>query len=281
MSLYIKLAPEPMPADQVVKNLAESKVPMDFYCWYEGKEGVPLSGAKFMKEAIFKPLCKQKKEVKLFLYALNSWDFSKSALQKGETSLGGAINRINVSKVESIYSSSFFAFATKVEKRPKLYSFLNKELPGKQWLFDLSKGKKSSGKTVRQFFENRPSFFDSLCEMDCSLAYSAMQYVEGYYLVHRSIKRGLSLEKKKIEIALVLPNDEGKYYRDFPEDVKTWAALEFGELLSKIEIQITFQFFSFGKSLSARPYYDSNKKAKWISATEVGSYSDYLSNGEV
>lgn len=269
----------------VVNNLASIEGPIDIYCWYEGSQCLPQLGANFMKTSIFEPLYKLKDDAKLYLYSLKAWDFKKSVSKMSSTTpLGEAINRIYKAAIECIYSSSFFQYCTKIRKENGIYEFLNAELPKKKWLRTLSEDQKKKaedqkkkGTTIAELFSGKASLFDSIKDLEVSAAYSTMQYVEGYYLIQESVRKGLLNGQKKIQIAFVLANDESKFYLDYPKDIEKMLRLDFGKELSGVDVDISFRFFEYGDSLDARPYTDKRRNAPKVEAADIGSYFDYLS----
>lgn len=276
-SIQLRIASESCEPEKVVANLAAIEGPVDIYCWYEGVRGVPQEGALFMKRKLFEPLYNLKSDAKLCLYSLRAWNFAKSVSKMAASSpFGESINRINSAALEWIYSSSFFKYCADTSKEDPLYCFLNEELPKKAWLFELSEGQKKSGKKVASLFDDRISLFDSIRDLDVTAAYSAMQYVEGYYLIQESVRKGLLKKEKKIQIAFVLPNNEDKYYRDFPKEVGKMLELDFGKELKDVEVAISFHFFRYGDSSEARPYIDKRIGASKVGEKEVCSYFDYL-----
>jgi hypothetical protein len=276
--VQVQLCDKPCSPEEIVKNLVSIEGPIDVITWLEGTQGLPPSGAAFMGECIFKPLRKLKENAKLYVYSLKGWDFNKKNITALATStpLGEAINRINKA-IECIYSSSFFRYCTRFSKESELYAFINAELPKKKWLFDLSSSQKKTGMTVAELFDNQTSCFDCINNLDVSAAYSLMQYIEGYYLIHESVKKGLEKGLKKIEIAFVLPNDEGKYYLDLPKDIRKMLLLDFGKALREVDINISLHLFEYGESAKSRPYIDKNPKAAKVKADEIRGYFDYLS----
>lgn len=276
--IKLQIFSEPCRPELIVKQLASIEGPLDLYCWYEGPQGLPQSGARFMKEQVFKPLYQVKPDVKLCLYSLRAWDFKKNiTILPSSTEMGEAINRLNKAAIECFYSSSFFQYCIQTPKESELYRYISEQLPKKEGLFRLSATHRKSGLTIRSFFNNRPSLFDFMEELDIVYAYSAMQYIEAYYLIQESVKKGLLKEQKKIAIALVLPNDESKYYLDLPRDIENMLRLDFGKALEGVEIYISFYFFKYGDSLNSRPYVDKRRKAPRVETEEIGSYFDYLS----
>lgn len=252
--ICLRIDPVVCSPEVIVGNLASIEGPVDVYFWYEGPRCLPKRGADFMKEFIFKPLYKLKQDAKLCLYSLKAWNFEKALLDMPlSTPLGESINRINKAAVECIYSSAFFQYCTTIHEKKALYEFISAELPKKNWLFSLSENKKKQRMTISELFNNQSSLFDCINDLDLSAAYSPMQYIEGYYLIQESIKRGLLNGQKKIQIAFVLPNDESKYYVDYPKDIEKMLKLDFGRALSTVEINISFQFFEY-EDLASRPY---------------------------
>jgi hypothetical protein len=275
--IQLRIFSEPCSSELIVKQLASIAGLVDVYFWYEGSQCLPQSGAVFMKEQIFDPLYELKQDAKLCLYSLRAWDFKRNiATMASSTPLGEAINRINTAAIECIYSSSFFRYCTQVSTESDLYAFIRDELPKKEWLFKLSETQRKSGTTISAFFNDRSSLFDCIKDLDVSSAYSLMQYVEGYYLIRESVKKGLLNGQKRIEIAFVLPNDESKYYVDLPKDIEKMLQLDFGKDLTGVEVNISFRFFQYGGSVTSRPYIDKRPKALKVESEEIGFYFSYL-----
>lgn len=278
----IQLFSDPCTPEVVVKRLAAIEGPMDVYCWYEGERGLPESGALFMRTSIFEPLFAAKSDAKLCLYSLSAWNFTRNVSRMAHsTPLGVTINAINIAAVECFYSSSFFRYCAHVSKQSNLYTFIQEMLPQKRWLIELSASQKKIGKKIGELFDNQTSLFDCVKDFDVCSAYSLMQYVEGYYLIRESVRTGLQRGQKKITVAFVLPNDEGKYYLDFKKDIQRMLTIDFGNDLIGVDITITFQLFQFGESLVSRPYIDKKADAKKVKEDVVGSYFDYLTKQSI
>lgn len=283
--IKLQIYSEPCAPEVIVKALL-IKGPLDIYFWYEGSRCLPKVGAEFMKENFLEPFFWFKPDAKLCLYSLRAWDFKKTLKNmQPSTPIGETINSINTAAVECFYSSSFFKYCAGVTKG-SLYKFINTELSineermpqeQKKWLFALSEEETDRNMTVAKLFNNRPSLLDCIQTLDVAKAYSPMQYVEGYYLIQESVKRALSKGQKKIQIAFVLPNDESKYYLDYPKDIETMLRMDFGKLIADVDINITFRFFEFGDSLKSRPYIDRRPQAPQVAPEEIPSnYFNYL-----
>lgn len=232
--------------EDVIAKIASIEGPTDVYCWFEGPEGLSQSCINFMKKNIIIPLLEKKKDATICLYSLKSWKF-EDVFKMERTAL-----KTNNKALEWVDSSDFFNYCADPSKGIAVW--VERELPQKKWLYDLSKSKDLKNKTVQELFNNTKSLFSCIEELDVSQAYSLMQYIEGFYLVQRSIRKGLELGQKKIEVVFALPNDEWKYYKDFPNDIDAMLKAEFGSTLNKIEVNITFQFFKYTNNIKSRPY---------------------------
>lgn len=271
-SVKVDIQPDPVWPDDVINSLATIKGPVDIYCWYEGPTCLPINGATFMKKYLFEPLFALKKDAKLFLYSLNGWNFNTKTFAANispTTALGRAINTINNAAIECIYASSFFNYCTKTAENAPIYSIIKKELPNKTWLSDLSKDRIPIGMTIEKFFNQTISLLDCIAEKDVINSYSQLQYVEGYYLIREAISRGLDQKQQKIEIAFVLPNDEAKYYQDYPQDIEKMLQADFGDTLNDMEINIRFRFFKYDPQ-----FLDSDKK--WDTIQIINKSRPYL-----
>lgn len=278
--IQLRIDLDPCEPEEIVKELALTEGPIDIYCWYEGSQCIPLVGANFMKTSLLQPLYESKKDAKFYLYSLKAWNFEPKkniSDMKADSPLGEAINRLNKAAIECIYSSSFFKYCTtQAQENCGLYEFFNEELPKKKWLLELSENKRRINKTIEKLFNEKSSLLDSIKEKDISEGYSLMQYVEGYYLIQESVKKGLVNGQKKIQIAFVLPNDEGKYYLDYPKDIEPMLRKDFGEQLSGIDIAISFKFFKYNE-IDDRPYINKNKKPT-MKPGYVNEFFNYLTN---
>lgn len=130
--------------------------------------------------------------------------------------------------------------------------------------------------TIKSLFEEKTSLIDSVGDKDVERGYSCLQYVEGYYLIERIIKEKIPSGVNKIAICFVLPNDESKYYLDYPTELERMLRLGFGKALDGIDLKIRFLFFEYGETLDARPYVD--RQAKKKDKVKEGDAAVYLSS---
>jgi hypothetical protein len=270
--LRLQLSNKLLETEEVVQDLASRNGPLDVYCWYEGPQGLPRTGAVFWRESIFGPLVSQKKDVTMCLYSLKGWDFAKSVSKLSDSKLGQAINRIGSVSYRCIFASSFFRYCANMKKESSLYQFIKRELPQKQRLIELSLDRTPSRLSVTELFEQSSTLFDLLPDQNANKAYSCMQYVEGYYLIQESVRRALAEKKNRVQIAFVMPNDEGKYYGDLPQDLARMLNLDFGDALNGMQIDVSFLCFRYKDLPKDRPYIDKTKKEPKIAPTKVGDY---------
>lgn len=262
--------------EKAIGSLASIKGGLDVYTWYEGPELITQLGAQFLRDNLFEPLFNCKKDVKLWTYSLEAWNFQKNVDAMNEsTPKGVRINAINKLFVECIYSSSFFKFCTQFDQTNPLYRLINEELPIKQWLVNLSAKKDPKEISVEALLGFQPTLVDSIKTWDVAQAYSMLQYLEGYYLIREAVARGLDQGKQKIQVAFLLPNDESKYYRDLPGDLENMLRAEFGESLRDIELKVFFRFYLYG-SKNSRPYLKDDEEDVVVSDSEIENYFNYL-----
>lgn len=76
--------------------------------------------------------------------------------------------------------------------------------------------------TIDAFFGKEESLLDAIKGKDLKKAYSCMQYVEEYYLVRRLALQAIKEGRSSISAVFVLPGGEGKYYRNFSENLPKW-----------------------------------------------------------
>ncbi len=262
--ISVKLSKDILSPETLMEEIAAEKESAEIFYWFEGIEGLPAKAISLLKKEFLDPLCgKAKGRVTWNLYSLRGWDFSANVEDLPASSeIAAAVDSVRSSAIRCLSASSFFSWCKSVKEESPLYQLVSKSLPGKGWLGDISKEwmarKKASSeelpKTVREFFSGKSSLLDSIYDLDVKLAYSYMQNVEGYYLIRNAVERGIEQGKKKIKIIFTLPNDEGKYYEDFPQQVQEMLKADFGSKIGDLEIDISFRFFSCGKSKGYRPY---------------------------
>lgn len=133
-----------------------------------------------------------------------------------------------------------------------------------------SLGRKLNGVTLNDLVSSDSWLSDEILEMDTTLSYSALQYLEVYWII-RSILKQKPANQDIIKIIFFLPNDEDKYYRtegnvDFENKIQEFLRADFPD--RKMTVNIHFWQFSYSDKLSHRPYNQHFKKNKhkWANA---------------
>ena len=253
----------------ISSELQSIKGPIDIYFWFEGQRGIPEAGANFYKENFFKPIVEVKQDAKFLLYSLIGWNFSVNVPDlKAQSKMSAQINKVNKLAVTAISAAGYLKYCTEDNIKENLKTFIADSILNVKYFYELSKDYKNKNKTVSEFFSVKSNLFDSIGSYDVSKAYSVMQYIEGFYLLQKSVKSKLDKGEKLIQVALVLPNDEAKYYRDYVDLYENMLKLEFGESLNEVDINIWFRFFSYGEKADDRPYSEKGPKLKSSSIQE-------------
>lgn len=253
--------------EECLDRISRIRGKIDIYSWFEGPQGLPVNGAAFLRDRIYKPLASINRDATLILYSLKGWDFNNP---KGASStLASAINRMNQVAIRSLTASEFFNYA---DENGIIQTHLGNEIEKKKWLFELSETHKEKGKKAGDLFKG--ALFSRLKDLDIARCYAFLQYVECYFLIQRSIR----LSKSEITIVFLLPNDEAKYYRDYPEEIEKLLKLDFGDNIQKISIRIEFLFFRFGDSIAARPYIDKSRRPEKLKPEDVPAFFNPLNS---
>ncbi len=254
-------------AEECLDRISRLRGKIDIYSWFEGPQGMPMNGATSLRDRIYKPLYSINPDATLILYSLKGWDFfnPKSAL----STLSNAINRMNQASLRSLSASDFFNYA---DEEGVIQSYLGKEIAKKKWLLELSERHKEKEKKTGEIFKG--SLLSLVKDLDIARCYAFLQYVEGYFLIQRSIR----LSKSDITIVFLLPNDEAKYYRDYPDEIEKLLKLDFGSDIQKISIRIEFLFFQYGESISDRPYIDKSRRPEKLKPEDMASFFNYLNS---
>lgn len=271
MSISIQISPTCLMRD-LAETLSSKPGFPDIYCWYEGTEGLPASGASFYREKLFDPLLQKKSDLLLSLYSLQGWDFKKKPSELSESPIGQMINRTNLAAIRCLSATSFFQFCLSIPQNSDLSRWIIANLPKKKWLLNLSAHSKPLNQSVAQFFENCSTPFDPIKDLDINRAYSYLQYIEGYYLIREAVARALAQNRTSVQVVFVLPNNESKYYKDLPKDLKPMLIADFGKSLDSLIIDVSFRSFHYGENSSRRPYIDKSEKATFVAPEKVLNY---------
>lgn len=253
----------PSSPEECLSRLERIQGKIEVYSWFEGPQGISRTGAEFLRDRLYKPLLLLKEDVKLILYSLKGWDFCNP--KEASSSLGDAINKINPKVIESLTASAFFNYA---DESNQLQTYLGYSLIRKKWLLELSEKHKEKGFKVSSIF--RGTLFSEAQNLDVSRCYSFLQYVEGYYLIQRSIRRDAKT------IVFLLPNDEAKFYQDYGSELEKMLEIDLGKKVLELSVKVEFIFFKYGESLADRPYIDKSRRPDKLKPEEMASFFNFL-----
>lgn len=239
------------------------------YLWYIGSMGFRTGASDFYKGMLTFFV---EKKIACRLYDLTAWGaFADSKLSiTNSNSNVERINRFALEKIMAIKSCDFFSWLVGLRDGP-LADYVKLKVLKRDVIFEPSKLKEDvSIKLGSIFKENCPALSEKF-EDDAAKAYSAVQYIEGFYLIEQVVQT--CLDQKEINVVFALPNDESKYYGkgtdSFAEDLQAFLKAKFGDRLASKNINIYFYSFNFRESpesdnINDRPYNTGStiKKAK-------------------
>ncbi len=228
--------------------------------WYMGAYGLREQAANYYRKDL-KKILDLRNQAACVLYDLTAWRALKSSETKIEDFNLNA-DRINeIAKVEQLrikcFKSSDFFKWLKTEENAKICAYFKETVLKREFIFQKSKQFDEVNIKIGQVFENACPILENEYERDCSKEYSALQYVEGCYLVNRLLEESLSNSSSEVNLVFALPNNEADYYQDplnsFAQDITVLLQEKLGNQVQK-KVNIMFYTFQFGKDSSNRPY---------------------------
>lgn len=265
------------PPEEAVEEIGKIPGRVTAYYWYEGAgQGNALSvkGAKFARNLLSPLIGRLGQNLRLYLYSLKPWSFNHKATELPLTSkLQDRINELLGASgiVKTLSAAKFFTrFCFEGGKDPALQKYVEHCNRDYGWLNDLSRGFREKKVSVSTFFDGQPNLFECVQTADVESKYALMQNVEGYFLIERAVNKELKAGNRQINIVFLLPNDEGKYYRNFPQDLRGLLSDRFGSAIDGTDIDVRFVNFQY--SDSARPYLPSSKEDRAVKASEIKDY---------
>lgn len=227
--------------------------------WYIGEYGLKTEGVNFYKKRLMQPMSKIAPQANCRLYDLTAW----KALRDRDVPLSAynpnvdRINGFSMPNLSCMKSSEFFSWLNddqSSETSKNRLGYLCNFVTNRDFIFKASKLKSDNKIQMAELFP-----FGG--ENDTAKWYSALQYMEGLYLVEKIFSQACEKFRRTgddnapCNIVFALPNDEYKYYEDpnnnFVRDIKILLSNR-GEFIGR-EINIFFYCFKFNK-LENRPY---------------------------
>jgi hypothetical protein len=245
--------------EQLVEAIQQVENPQVIF-WYIGVYGLREQGVKYYRKDLTKLL--RIPTVTCQLYDLTAWiPFTP---KDGESSLQASnknadlINQFAIPRINCLKSCDFFDWLIRMQPGQKMEKL--KTILQRPWIYQRSKDYSESSRRLGDIFQRQCVVLEELYEQSASKCYSALQYLEGIYLVQKLVQSVLSQksETKEINLIFALPNDEYLYYwneeSQFAKDVEAILQEELGDTLKNKRVNVMFYTFQFGKSVSTRPY---------------------------
>lgn len=252
MKLNIVYFKEIIPLNFAIEKIA-CKNGCQIIVWYSGVNGLNKESVCFYREKIFNPI-KTKVKCTFWLLDLCAW---KAFTYPGFdiSNKDENIQKISFFKstfLEVIYSSEIFHRMNALKSKKK-NRFLEKVLEKKS-IYRKSSYFKNSNIILNDIFKNGFNFLSKIKSMDSNKAYSAIQYLEIFFIIEKILSRST---KKNVKLIFLLPNDEIEFYflenNRFNKDLKCFLNL-YGFKNKFNSLKIEFISFEFGKKLIHRPY---------------------------
>jgi hypothetical protein len=228
--------------------------------WYIGSRGLREEGVKYYRKDLNKLL--EEPSARCSLYDLTAWlplvskedgctvqDFNKNA---------DLINQFAIPHVQCLKSCDFFSWLTGISSQQKLDKL--KGIFKRPFIYEASKDIANVQRTVGEIFKSQCPILEELYGLDVSKCYSALQYVEGIYLIKILVKQALleNLATDEINLVFALPNNEDCYYKDekdsFAIDINAILEEEFGDAIRNKTVNVLFYPFEFNNGTTNRPY---------------------------
>lgn len=260
--------------DLLPREIAKLAKPRVIF-WYIGAYGLKQEGVNFYRKRLAK-LLDLSKDIRCYLYDLSSWEAFKkreSRIDRPPDPNVAIINGFAIERIKAISANDFFRWITN-EKREKAVGLFS-EIVRSEGLYSASANFPPTNLCLGEIFNRTAPMLETQFNRDSSKSYSAVQYVEGIYLIDRLIQDELTEDNRKdIQLAFALPNDENKYYqtssRSFAADVQTYLELNWGEKLQGRNVCVTFFSFTFGNGMGNRPYNAGNKLVNQLNPKDLG-----------
>jgi len=240
---------------QLIKEIERINEPQ-VCLFYIGDAGFREEGANYYKKdlqkilyrsAANKPVSEAPNEPRCWLYDLTAW----ASLCNRDKTIDlydrnvDVINNFAIPRILSFKSSDFFKWLQQ-ENNQKIIDYFNQVVLKRNFIFSRSQSKdKPTNIKVAEIFKGNCKSLALKADEDCGEMYSAIQYIEGLYLVDRII--GGALQRKDCEVINIVfsfPKDEFEYYEDqensFAKDLLRFLVDRYGKFLNNRQINVIF-----------------------------------------
>lgn len=230
--------------------------------WFVGYYGLPVSAAQFYKSEILQPLRLGKDHIKCSLIDLSAWRILVEHEQKNpkfsdlfiKHCSSDQINGKNDSIFRVASASKYFEFLFNPDEQSAhhidfILTHRSRNFILGQSLAYLQKKKERNIPSKLSFKElgaPQSPHLKSIEDIDTDGIFSALQYMEGLYMVKNIVESGNNTR----DIIFLLPNEEYKYYYDshnaFQEDLNAIVK-------TNSDISVHFVRFDYGKMKTDSP----------------------------
>lgn len=248
-----------MKGAQLVEAIRQVKRPEVIF-WYIGVYGLRENGVRYYRKDLSKIL--ETSEASCQLYDLTAWIPFKLEGQAGSIeSFNRNVDLINgfaIPRIQCRKSSGFFEWMKSIQPG-RTMDFLKRILK-RPFIYKISEGFPESIMNIGDVFQKQCPLLEEMYEKKASKCYSALQYLEGIYLIQTLVGEMLMRDPASQEINLIfaLPNQEYLYFQDeansLAMDVKDILKETCGANLKGKTVNVSFYCFQFGDGKKNRPY---------------------------
>ena len=238
--------------------------------WYIGVYGFREQGKNYYRKDLTKIL--QTSEADCYLYDLTAWlPFSPKGSDGAIDSLNQnaeLINRFAIPRIKCLKSCDYFNWL--ISCQPGQIMTILKRILKRPFIYKISESFPPSIKSIGDIFKRQCPLLEDMYEQTASKCYSALQYLEGIYLIQTLVKEAIEKDpfSNEINVVFALPNKEYLYFRDetnsLVEDVKDTLDEKCKEMLKGKKINLQFCCFRYGDGEGNRPYNAGAKNTEMI-----------------
>jgi hypothetical protein len=257
---------------ELIQAIAQVQKPQVIF-WYIGEYGLREQGVNYYKKDL-KKILETDNQSTCVLYDLTAWaalkDKTKSLYDSNSNM--ERISQFGISGLKTLKSNDFFEWLEK-ENNPKTVSYFQDVVLKRPFIFKASQGFPNTNIKIGEVFKKGCPILTPHFERDCGKSYSALQYLEGYYLISQLVEEGISQGLSEINLIFALPNDEWKYYEDkdnsLMQDVSSLTKEKLCEKTKNLKVNILFYTFNFTQDSRSRPYNAGSKNIDTIQKSQI------------
>lgn len=227
--------------------------------WYGGEYGLKQEGVNFYKNRMLGKLLTMPTQPVCNLYDLTAWGSlrDRGISASSQNAFVETVNGFDIPQIKCVPSSDFFRWI-QGEQNEILISGIQDILSKRTFIYKVSQSHEDKSIKVGEVFDEACRMLESLREMDTAKVYSALQYIEAFYLLQRMVEVEVNKGMDEITVVFGLPGSEYRYYYDesgsFQEDTIRVLKDMFGDRLNGKKLKVLFYTFDYSKDEKRRPY---------------------------